>query len=92
MFYICSFLLNILTVQSFVINKMCNILHHGLYRSSENSIFRNNFTKKNSIIILAYYCVILSSHVPEVVRSHKPLVTDRAYEVFLSCMRPCVSG
>ena len=48
--------------------------------------------KKFSIIILAYYCVILSSYVPEVVRSHKPLVTDRAYEVFLSCVRPCVSG
>ncbi len=26
------------------------------------------------------------------VRSHEPLVTDRAYEILLSCVCPCVSG
>ena len=59
-----------------------------LHNSCSGYLFLSTNQKANEIGYL-YLC---NSNLPEVVRSHKPLVTDRAYEVFLSGVCPCVSG
>ena len=52
----------------------------------------NRVTFETNAIRMTSSVQALCSYVPEVVRSHKPLVTDRAYEVFLAGVCPCVSG